>query len=283
MTHPTYTQQVLSRYTLPRLKRIAAELGVTPTGDKRAAETWVNAIFTHQSAQLQKVDEKAIAQAQAIALEELRTVEVSFYDHEYYCGDKLIAAITHDHTDFVTQRWVVMVNGVEIHRAATPMLCDRYIRIHYKDGTLPVQEQNATDVPCSTGNEIMSQIFSECEQYGLELLDDGIYRDDVKLGEVGCSSGKWWFIRSEDETQQRILCDSALKAVWWLSMVDMSFPAETANEYLQYRPLEQLSSGELQQLLCAEMAGCEQLLDLPFEQLTAQDWQRLREYEPVAV
>jgi hypothetical protein len=32
----------------------------------------------------------------------------------------------------------------------------------------------------------------------------------------------------------------------------------------------------------AEMADCEQLLDLPFEQLTPHDWQRLREYEPVA-
>ncbi len=36
MTHPTHTQQALSRYTLARLQRIAAELGVTPTGDKRA-------------------------------------------------------------------------------------------------------------------------------------------------------------------------------------------------------------------------------------------------------
>jgi hypothetical protein len=33
MTHPKYTQQSLSRYTLPRLKRIAAERGVTPTLD----------------------------------------------------------------------------------------------------------------------------------------------------------------------------------------------------------------------------------------------------------
>ena len=49
MTHPKYTQQALSRYTLPRLKRIATELGVTLTGDKRAADTWVNAIITHWS------------------------------------------------------------------------------------------------------------------------------------------------------------------------------------------------------------------------------------------
>jgi hypothetical protein len=95
MTHPQYTQQALSRYTLPRLKRIAAELGVNPAGDKRAADTWVDAIISHQSAQVQKVtDEQALAQteldsyiagqAQAIAPEQLRIVEISFYDHEYY-------------------------------------------------------------------------------------------------------------------------------------------------------------------------------------------------------
>jgi hypothetical protein len=61
MTYQTYSQQALSRYTLPRLKRIAAELGVKPTGDKRAADTWVNAIITHQSAQLEKIDEQALS------------------------------------------------------------------------------------------------------------------------------------------------------------------------------------------------------------------------------
>ncbi|MDZ8258870.1 hypothetical protein [Nostoc sp. ChiQUE01b] len=66
MTHVRYTQQALSRYTLPRLKRIATELGVTPTGDKRAADTWVNAIITHQSAQTYKIaDEQTTAQAEA--------------------------------------------------------------------------------------------------------------------------------------------------------------------------------------------------------------------------
>ncbi|MBC1298735.1 hypothetical protein GNF11_28240, partial [Nostoc sp. UCD122] len=101
MTYPKYTQQALSRYTLPRLKRIAAERGVTPTGDKRAAQTWINAIITHQSTQLQKVDNQALAQAeldhfiadqaQAVAPEPLTIVEISFDHHEYYADDKLVA------------------------------------------------------------------------------------------------------------------------------------------------------------------------------------------------
>ncbi|MBN3945235.1 MAG: hypothetical protein HWQ38_01575, partial [Nostoc sp. NMS7] len=125
MTHPTYTQQPLCRYNLKSLKRIAAELGVTPTGDKRAAQTWVNAIITHQSTQLQKVDNQDIAQAeldsyiadqaQAIAPEPLTIVEISFDHHEYYADDKPVATITHD-DNHLTQRWVVMVNGKEVFR-----------------------------------------------------------------------------------------------------------------------------------------------------------------------
>ncbi|MCC5632929.1 hypothetical protein LC613_35940 [Nostoc sphaeroides CHAB 2801] len=286
MTHVRYTQQALSRYTLPRLKRIAAELGVTPTGDKRATQTWVNAIITHQSTQTHKVtNNQALAQAeldhfiadqaQAVAPEPLRIVEISFGDHEYYADDKLVASISHD-DDHLTQRWVVIVNSKEVFRANTVMRCHRYISIHYKDGTLPVQEEEAGaqgaggkgeeisplhPAPCSlssstTGNEVMAQIFNECEKYGFEILDDGIYQNDQKLGEVGCTDLGWWFTRAADETQQRIPCDSALDAVWWLSMVDTVPHAEAAN--------------------------CEELLDRPFEILTNEEWGQLRDYAPVA-
>jgi hypothetical protein len=252
MTHPTYSQQALCRYNLPRLKRIAAERGVTPTGDKRAADTWVNAIITHQSTQLQKVDNQTTAQP--VAPEKLTTVEINFYDHEYYAGDKLIAAITHDDNDFATQPWVVMVNNKEVHRTATLMLCHRYICTHYKDGSLPVQEQNATETLCTTGNEVIAQIFTECEKYGFEILDDGIYQNDVHLGEVGCTNGTWWVMRIGE--CQQMPCDSAMDAVWWLSMVDV--------------------------LPHAEAADCEELLDRLFDELTPDEWQWLREYEPVA-
>jgi hypothetical protein len=40
MTHSIYSQQALAGLKLTRLKKIAAELGVTPTGDKRAAGRW---------------------------------------------------------------------------------------------------------------------------------------------------------------------------------------------------------------------------------------------------
>lgn len=273
MTHVRYTQQALSPYKLPRLKRIATELGVTPTGDKRAAQTWVNAIISHQSAQVQKVaNEQATAQAEAVAPEPLKIVEISFSDHEYYAGNQLIASISHD-DNHLTQRWVVMVNDKEVFRANTPMRCDRFICTHYKDGTLLVEAlvqgnrgaegknlqqlsplplcASAPQVSSSTENQIMAHIFNECQNYGFEILNDGIYNNKgVKLGQVGCTDGNWWVKRRYSVQQQ--YSNSVLDAVLSLSIVDTSL-AEPVHKYLQSRPLEQLSSNELQQLFNHEV------------------------------
>ncbi|MBE9001882.1 hypothetical protein IQ274_27700 [Nostoc sp. LEGE 12447] len=255
MTYPKYTQQALSRYTVPRLKRIAAERGVTPTGDKRAADTWVNAIITDQFTKLQKVDNQALAQAeldsyitdqaQAIAPEPLTIVEISFDHHEYYAGNQLIASITHD--DNLTQPWVVMVNDKELFRANTLMRCDRFICTHYKDGSLPVQEQLAT--PCTTENQIMAHIFNECQNYGFEILNDGIYNNNgVKLGQVGCTDRNWWVKRRYSVQQQ--YSNSVYDAVRSLSMVDVSTDSKSIfDEYFLDQPLEQLTGDKLQRLL----------------------------------
>jgi hypothetical protein len=176
-------------------------------------------------------------------VEELTSLEISFYDHEIYCGDKLVAAITHDDNDFVTQRWVVMVNGSEIHRANTYQRCYSYITWHYNRGTLPVQQE----APDATDNSVMAQIANECEQFELDLLGDGIYHQDVKLGEVGCTQGRWWVIRASSIHQQKVPCDSARDAVWSLSI--------------------------------SQSVSCEDLLDRPFETLTAMQWDLLLEYQ----
>ncbi|MBD2472000.1 hypothetical protein [Nostoc sp. FACHB-145] len=220
-------QQPPVRCALPHLKRIAAD-------EQAIAQDELNGYIAEQ--------------AEAVAPEELRVVDISFYDKEYYAGDKLIATVTHDDDDFVTQRWVVVINNAEVFRAATPMICHRFICIHYKDGSLPKQEQDATETPCTTGNEIMSQIFHTCEQHGLELLDDGIYQDDEKLGEVGFTDGHWWVIRASSG-QQKVACGSVDEAV--------------------------------RMLLVVEAVAYEELLDKAFDELTADEWLLVMESEPV--
>ncbi|MBW4557131.1 MAG: hypothetical protein KME59_14520 [Trichormus sp. ATA11-4-KO1] len=264
MTHPIYSHQQLQLKSIARLKQIYSEIGCkVEVQDKRCKDAWINAIAQHQASKLQKVDE--LTPAQVIAPEELRTVEISFYDHEIYCGTQLIATISYD--DDLTQPWVVLLENAEKFRANTWAKCYRYISWHHQDGTLNAplpfgeaelvtQHQQLAlppqkpELPIATGNEIMAQISNECEKFGFDIMNDGIYRDNEKLGFVGCTDSQWWFMRAADETQQHIFCDSALEAVWWLSMVDTSLAAETKS-FLD-KPIEQLTSGELQRLLESE-------------------------------
>jgi hypothetical protein len=78
----------------------------------------------------------------------IRTKEISFYNHEIYDGGKLIARITYDSDDLVTQPWLVIINGVEIHRASTWAKCYNYITWHYKEETLPMQQQEVETGAC---------------------------------------------------------------------------------------------------------------------------------------
>jgi hypothetical protein len=296
MTYIIYSHQQLQLKSIARLKQIYSEIACTAeVSDKRCKDAWITAIANYQASKVQKLapaapDEQAIAQAeldsyiatqaQAVAPEPLTIVEISFDHHEYYADDKLVASISHD-DNHLTQRWIVMVNKKEVFRTNTVMRCHRFICTHYKDGTLPVQQEAlgqrdrgaeekefvqgissarpllrspAQQLSCTTGNEIMAQIFNECEKYGFEILDDGIYHNDVKLGEAGCTDDGWWVMRTGE--CQQMSCDSAMDAVWWLSMVDV--------------------------LPISEVANCEELLDRPFDELTPDKWQRLREYAPVA-
>ncbi|MBD2615662.1 hypothetical protein H6G94_31170 [Nostoc punctiforme FACHB-252] len=172
--------------------------------------------------------------------------EISFYDQEALVGGELVASVSYSHDDQQNSYWQVIINNEKIFTDSTPARCHSYVKQQYQAELLPVQEP--FEQPCTTGNEIMVQIAQACENFGLELLDDGIYRGDEKLGEVGQTNGNWWFTRTSDAHQQRILCDSASDAVWWLSKEDLP-ECTPLDEYLQYRPLEQMPAVELKELL----------------------------------
>jgi hypothetical protein len=262
MTHQIYSQQQLQLKSIARLKQIYSEIACTAeVSDKRCKDSWISAIAEYQASKIQKVtlaapDNQALAQAeldsyiadqaQTVAPEPLTIVEISFDHHEYYADDKLIASISYD-DNHLTQPWVVTVNDKEVFRANTPMRCDRFICTHNKDGSLPVQEQEVT--PCTTENQIMAHIFNECQNYGFEILDDGIYNNKgVKLGQVGCTDGNWWVKRRYSVQQQ--YSNSVLDALRSLSMVDVSTDDKSIfDEYFLDQPLEQLTGNRLQRLL----------------------------------
>ncbi|MDJ0734874.1 MAG: hypothetical protein QNJ47_12530 [Nostocaceae cyanobacterium] len=219
-----------------------------------------------------ELEDQTTQQAQAVVPEDITTVEISFYDHKIYAGDELIAQITYDHNDFVTQPWLVMVNSVEIYRADTWARCNSYIQWHHKQGTLPIQKQElSTQTPATTGSEVIASIAIECEKFGFVLEGDGsIYHNDVKLGEVGCTEGRWWVVRASSGDLQ-VPCDSALDAVWSLWMAEVTFGEAEAT----HSASTPTTNSDIKSVFC------EELLDLPFDELTLKEWKQLKEYKPL--
>ena len=160
MTYQIYSHQQLQLKSIARLKQIYSEITCTvEVSDKRCKDSWITAfvldvgaaIANYQASKIQKLtpaaphnqalaqaelDHFIAGQAQDVAPEPLTTVEINFYHHEVYCGKELIAYIAYDHDEFVTQPWLVMVNGKEKFRATTSARCQRYIQWHHQDGTL---------------------------------------------------------------------------------------------------------------------------------------------------
>jgi hypothetical protein len=56
MTHPIYSRQQLLNRGMVKVKKVAADLGVIPTGDKRLIQSWVDAIVDHQAVQVQSFE-----------------------------------------------------------------------------------------------------------------------------------------------------------------------------------------------------------------------------------
>ena len=99
MAHPIYSRQQLLNRGMVKVKKVAADLGVLPTGDKRLIQSWVDAIVNHQAVQVQKVE---IVEA---------TID---FDGDSYEG--------------LTKPYVVLVNGEVVHRTTTYQLAERHCK-----------------------------------------------------------------------------------------------------------------------------------------------------------
>ncbi|RUR72843.1 hypothetical protein DSM107007_56100 [Nostoc sp. PCC 7120 = FACHB-418] len=126
--------------------------------------------------------------------------EICFYEQEAFADGELKASISFDCDNHEDLYWRVIINGQEIFRDTTAPRCQSYVKQQYQQGTLPLQE--AFVEPCTTGNEIMAQIATGCEQLGLELLDDGIYHNDKRLVEFVYKNGLCCYVQASLEPQQ---------------------------------------------------------------------------------
>jgi hypothetical protein len=151
MSHPIYSRQQLLNRGLVKVKKIAADLGVLPTGDKRLIQNWIDAIVEHQAAQISKI----------------QTVEATIdFDNESYEG--------------LTEPYMVLVGGEIVHRAATYQQAERYCKWH---SLTLVDSQTLAQSELETEMEVQSIAATEAENIQFADIDFG-HHEAVIYGEV---------------------------------------------------------------------------------------------------
>ncbi|MFM6868990.1 MAG: hypothetical protein ACKPKQ_03170, partial [Dolichospermum sp.] len=152
MSHPIYSRQQLLNRGLVKVKKIAADLGVIPAGDKRLIQSWVEAIIQYQSTQVQEVEEV--------------TATISF-DSDCYEG--------------LTQPYTVVVSGAVVHRTTTYQMAVRHCK--WQGYTLLDSQTLAQD---ELEAEMVAQATA-AESASLEVLeqveDEGFVKFVVQSGE----------------------------------------------------------------------------------------------------
>ncbi|MFM5995975.1 MAG: hypothetical protein ACKO9U_15615, partial [Dolichospermum sp.] len=156
MSHPIYSRQQLLNRGLVKVKKIAADLGVIPAGDRRLIQSWVDEIVEHQA---------VMAWADTVVESEITTATIGF-DSDSYEG--------------LTQPYTVVVNGEVVHRTTTYQMAVRHCK--WQGYTLVDSQSVAQDeleaemVAQATAAESAIQVLEQVE-------DEGCIKFIVQSGE----------------------------------------------------------------------------------------------------
>ncbi len=108
MAHPIYSSQQLLNRGMIKVKEVASDLGVLPTGDKRLIQNWIDAIIEHQSAQVQKIE---IVEAVIVFDDGLATCELAKY-HVIVGGEIVHSVIAYAAAEgWVTRKGYTLVDS----------------------------------------------------------------------------------------------------------------------------------------------------------------------------
>jgi hypothetical protein len=127
MSHPVYSRQQLLNRGMVKVKKVAADMGVLPSGDKRLITNWVEAIIEHQSKTVAKVQEKSA---------------IIEFDGDSYEG--------------LTQPYMVVSEGKIVHRTETYLQAERFVQ---NAGLVLVEPQEVAQAELEAELEIVDIDF----------------------------------------------------------------------------------------------------------------------------
>lgn len=174
MAHPIYNRQQLLNRGLVKVKSVAADLGVIPTGDKRLIQSWVDAIIEHQAALVQEVQ---LVEA------------VIDFDDDCYEG--------------LTEPYVVLVGGKVVHRTATYQQAVRHCK--WKGYTL-LDSQTLAQQELEVELEVQAATIAE-KAASVEVLEQHTEDGFVKFVVVNHENGNHYTVTpGHPDNRQRCEC-----------------------------------------------------------------------------
>jgi len=162
MTHQIYSLQQLQAKSLTELKTIYSQVGASvEVADKRCKSLWLNAIVTHQTKQVQKVEP-------AKTENDVTFTDIDgFYNFEAQVNGVAIAELSHDAFNDV-QPWYVSVSGVEVYRSSLWCEATDWVKSQYAADTLP--KHQALLIQVLTTREERAATIEVLEQHGDEFV-----------------------------------------------------------------------------------------------------------------
>jgi hypothetical protein len=244
--HQLYTAEQLFTKSLSDLKAIYAQIGAdVQVADKRCKSLWVNAIITHQSSQVQKVE--STRREDDVTFTDID----GFYNFEAQVNGEVIAELSYD--AFNDEKpWYVTVSGIEVYRAALWCGSSNWVKSQYVAGTLTKHQPELIQV--LTTREERAATIEVLEQHGDEFVVHN------------CENDHHYVVRPNNlEPNERCECaDCHYRSVKCKHQI-------AVEKYLVEQRLEKLIA----------VVSLDELLDKPFDELTGEEWERLKDCEPV--
>jgi hypothetical protein len=172
-----------------------------------------------------------------------------FYNFEAQVNGETIAELSHDAFNS-SNPWYVSVSGVEVYRASQYSEATDWVKLQYVAGALTLHQPQPVQV--LTTREERAATIVVWEQHGDEFVVHN------------CENNHYYVVRPNHvEPQERCEC------------ADCHYRGVKCKHQIA---VENLLGQGLEQAVLTVAVSLDDLLDIPFDELTATDWERLKNY-----
>jgi hypothetical protein len=177
-----------------------------------------------------------------------------FYNFDVLVKGVAIAELSHDAFNS-SNPWYVSVSGVEVYRASQYSQATDWVKSQYIAGTLAKHQPTET-VVLTDAREERALTIEVLEQHGNEFVVHN------------CENNHYYVVRPNHlELSERCEC------------ADCHYRACKCKHQIA---VENFLGQRLEQVILTIAVSLDELLDIPFDELTTEEWERLKNYPAIS-